>query len=285
MAIGKSAGEMGGNIIRNIAEEAGEQLTKRAPKTAEPVSDWGWKGAKPGEISGKEFMQNEWKLSDEIGYNNLGDDDAAKIYRQQRGMLYDKFHRQLANSSNELLKARASRYGIDFSSNPSPSQFQHADEYILQPYHDIAYEFWALENAGFPRVLTGKALGQAGPDSILDDETGDITSYALNKVLEKVSSASEAEINDFAALLSNPNSNIEEALDMFKHMAFMTDEAKQSFLRMYPSWKGWGGARKKDFEKYNALTEVQRTLFEGLAPTWNGGFEDLIDISRILTGG
>jgi hypothetical protein len=53
----KQAAQAGGRLVRNIAEEVGEQLTRR-PKPAAPGSDWGWRGAKPGEISGVDYFKN-----------------------------------------------------------------------------------------------------------------------------------------------------------------------------------------------------------------------------------
>jgi hypothetical protein len=89
----KQAAQAGGRLVRNIAEEVGEQLTRR-PKPAAPGSDWGWRGAKPGEISGGQFLKDhpvgskeafDWqqrfaKQIDPINYAELEPHQMANIF-------------------------------------------------------------------------------------------------------------------------------------------------------------------------------------------------------------
>ena len=133
-------------IVRNIsyvpADKAGA-LTRMADDV---VDDWGWKGGKPGEITGGQYMDLYRKAQKET--------DAATSKMELKGMpedelsdyYYDFLDKRMRDTNRDVMQ--------QFSNNPRTAGIAQNDWNIV----DIMHDFSKLEKADIPREFTGKLL-------------------------------------------------------------------------------------------------------------------------------
>lgn len=111
-------------VVRSAAEEIPDAARKALDDMAGAVGDWGWKGGKPGEITGGEFLK-AWVPASE----------------SERRNLYRRVADQFRKSSNPLLRSIAD--DTDDWEYRIPGKMR---------------DFVSLESAGIPRAYTGKVL-------------------------------------------------------------------------------------------------------------------------------
>jgi hypothetical protein len=121
-----------GKAVAPIAKKIGEEVVEGMAKSAAPkaaaktADDWGWKGGKPGEITGSEYENARRSLTDLFG--NTTKTNRAKLYKL-----------------NQKLLDQVSGSGLE-------NRFMHS----------LAGDFADLEQAGVPREWTGKVVKAVG---------------------------------------------------------------------------------------------------------------------------
>lgn len=188
--------EGGEAVGKSAADDVLKAASKIADEGVEVVDDWGWKGGKPGELTGGEFTSKWDKLEEEAeeatrkalglskkAYSEAFDSDEA--YNLFLKNLSEKQH-EMGDIAYEKLRRTANPYILETSGYDAP--------FVMR-------EFSILEKADFPREWTGKALPA-------------IRAYQGN----------------FADLSANLVQNISNL------MRPMTNDQRETFLALLPEW-------------------------------------------------
>lgn len=148
-AAGRVGGKIGSKLVRNIAEEVGETVTSKIKKykpTAgavstgkvkkftpgrEPGWDWGWKGGKPGELTGSDYVKEMYK--------------AYPLYSISG--TYPREFNKIINTAQDQLQNGTSWWKPYMGSDA------------------IMESFYNLEKANVPREWTGKILNAVNGDA------------------------------------------------------------------------------------------------------------------------
>lgn len=163
------------SMAREIAEDAAGALAKKA-------DDWGWKGAKPGEISGTEFMKRWIVLPDELQNRILVRDAQIKLVNDTA--------KQFESASNDFKDFLLKAYNIDVSKGAQ-------SEANVFDFRKLMRDLRVLENAGVPRRWTGKMLKAVVKGKRIDN-LDDL--YDMPKISEAMESLSEPQRKMFVGL-------------------------------------------------------------------------------------
>jgi hypothetical protein len=94
MAKGKAV-KAGANLVRNIAEEVGEAVSKKPKQTP-----WGWRGGRKEEITGKEYTSHMRKQLSEWNDTLPENDFGIELVAQLEGSRYPSLRAAAADSSS-----------------------------------------------------------------------------------------------------------------------------------------------------------------------------------------
>jgi hypothetical protein len=156
MAKGKAV-KAGANLVRNIAEEVGEAVSRKPAQTP-----WGWRGGKPGEPEAHEL----WGMLQ-------GKDNVAKNVRYVEDEVFNRFAQKYPDSMygkywNAVHKKNGMKVGL-----------QEAAEENL----DLASHLFFAQQAGIPRKFTGRVV-----DAVTRDYKRTVTNYKeISAALEPLS--------------------------------------------------------------------------------------------------
>jgi hypothetical protein len=190
-----------GDVAKKVDLDSAKQAVQRvADDVVEAADDWGWKGGKPGEVTGKHW-----------------DADNRK---------YD----YVRETAREQLEKHAAK-------NPSSSiadnwktlnQMLPASKYIDEPTANIMGDFELLESAGIPREWTGKVL-----DSLYRYGKQVVDSPGLN--LRRIGDTRMP--NTLALFGPGGRSGIVSVAEKLSDaMRPLTNEQRETFLALLPEW-------------------------------------------------
>jgi hypothetical protein len=183
-------------------------LADNADDVARVVDDWGWKGGKPGEITGGEYMKRV-----EAGYGRA---EKLRTMMEAQGMdegrVAEAYYRELDANVGALNKELAKQ--LRKSKDPYYRTIgEHGSDSDLV---DLMRSFRTLEQAGVPRKWTGKVARKLPFD-------------AWNKY---------PALSEFALSATGPFSYSGAANKLSKAMETMSDEDINTFLALLPEWSG-----------------------------------------------
>ena len=201
----------GVSMAREIAEDAAGAIAKKA-------DDWGWKGGKPGEITGTDFMkrrnkiqkdvenyyQKKWGLSpDDLKKDEYSEAFEDDVYGTETE-LFDEMVARIRDEKPEFTDFLSNTYGIDaWQGNAFTNR--EGIEHLMR-------DFYKMEQAGVPRRWTGKLL-TAGRQYA--EQTG-------ANVGRRNPSDLVSEVYSKAPTL----------------MEDMTESQRQVFMQLLPTWQG-----------------------------------------------
>jgi hypothetical protein len=192
------AGKIAGEVAEGLAKKAVPTVAKTAKKVATAVDDWGWKGGKPGEVSGTQY------------YRTLNAVNSGKAPKEELNNLLDSAWVQFDKGAS---KGRLGRDRLPVTSNPVERR---ADAELLLE------DFYSMEKAGVPRSLTGKLIKslpkmQAHPvyKKMLDFHGG------MGK--------RDLTLNDYAKAFGGTYSDLVKGL---------SKSQRETFFSLLPEWKG-----------------------------------------------
>lgn len=135
---GEIAGKIAGEVAEGLTKKAAPVVAKTAKKVVKAVEDkaddWGWKGGKPGEVTGTVYAK---ALK---AYQKTGNYDA---YRDVASKAEEQLTASLRRKPNSPM---ARHFGTTIAED-LPAKYSATD--VLHPIH-------ALELADVPRAWTGK---------------------------------------------------------------------------------------------------------------------------------
>lgn len=217
-------------IASRIGDEVVEGLgmaSKPTATAAKTVDDWGWKGGKPGEITGGKYVKKEDEAfvnsNKEVRSNfpDLEDNYSAKQEKIEE--LYDK---AMSSVNNKVQKQLLS--GGIITENYYPS------------FRGIMKEFNALEEADIPREWTGKVLKALKNSSVRMHNT---------VLYDRGGAGNAVELSNFMRGLTNPErevfltvipktNSLEKAINVFPSILPLTKSQRETFLALLPEWYG-----------------------------------------------
>jgi hypothetical protein len=186
-----------GDVTRPVTGARMEALQKMLPKAAK-ADDWGWKGGKPGELTGGEYTQaldsvesealretkKHFNIPEDVkDYNPYGGEKQRRFYETKRINAMDSYVREADRQLSNLYPS-----GLD------------TDETTL-----AMMSFDSLEKAGIPREWTGRVYKALGEDTHPVD------------ILDRAEDSAQA-ISD--------------------NMRQLTNDQRETFLSLLPEWSG-----------------------------------------------
>jgi hypothetical protein len=202
----------------SLADNA-DDVARVADDVTKVGDDWGWKGGKPGEITGAKY----WKKRDAI--EKMGDTAAAEV---RLTALDDKVSKQFAKSKNPYIAGR--KYSWIQAQGPY---------YMMELFNE-------LEQANVPRKWTGKLVS-----SILESEPQHLLPTYLAKPMEAMNDSTRKLYLKLYPKISNrididairdPDDWFKEVVDttanVAKNLDSMTADQRETFLALLPEWEG-----------------------------------------------
>ena len=187
-------------------------------KVASKVDDWGWKGGKPGEITGGDWTDkwNEILRINKKGFDNSAD---VKMHENIEAKLIDRAHKQLKPLNANMF--------VDDEENAMAV-------------------FASMEKANIPRRYTGKIYKATG-DFIRNDnardwirhpkfirgKTNDNIAGLLSEQLQPLNDKQRLEA---IKLLPEWSRSLDDLGETAKEITKMTSDQKETFLSLLPEW-------------------------------------------------
>ena len=134
--IGMIAGKIAGEVAEGLAKKAAPVVSGAVKKVAKAADDWGWKGGKPGEVTGGAMEKAKAKY-----YKTKNFSDYEDIYAKAGEQLTASLSRK---PNSPMAKYYGTRVDEDYPA--------YNDAY------NILNKFTALEQADIPRAWTGKVM-------------------------------------------------------------------------------------------------------------------------------
>jgi hypothetical protein len=203
--------------VDDVARAAGKAV--KAPKAAaakaldaiaDTADDWGWKGGKPGEITGTEYRHALSKFNELAKYGDRDSKQAKALYDTLEKGAMQWYDSALKGKLGTDWKSTAEHYARTWGTpeelwrnakNRSKFLGGTPGEYTLSWFQDvsrIAPRFEAFEKLGTPRKLTGQ-LFRSMPRPML---SGSLLPYNTDEVVGAIKSLPSAEMREtFLALL------------------------------------------------------------------------------------
>jgi len=187
--------------VQAVTRMAGDASKKVASK----VDDWGWKGGKPGEVTGK-----TWDADVTKRWNDLAISTNARARKQLEKHAAKNPSSNIANNWKTL------------------NQMLPESTYIDEPTANILGDFDLLESADIPREWTGKVL-----NSLYEYGKQRIDSAAFNLRI-----IGDTNIPDTLALFgpSGKSGIVSVAEKVSNAMRPMTNDQRETFLALLPEW-------------------------------------------------
>jgi len=168
-------------IAKKIGEEVAERAVPQVAKAADPFANWGWKGGKPGEITGSRYIPESNALyKTVVNYENQADaafnrgmtNEATRLDR-----LTEKAYKELQKYDDKAIAqlesaSRAGKFPTDWPDiGRTMSSFDRLESLPI-PNGKL----------GLPRKLTGKVMHAFGGD--IPDEVDNATIIRIAKEIE-----------------------------------------------------------------------------------------------------
>jgi hypothetical protein len=183
------------------ARSSGDDMLKAAAKIAdEGIDDWGWKGGKPGEITGHSFINT----TDDVRYNaaedsfiksgsgNVDEDLYESLVEKDMSSLLDDVSKQLRKSKNPYYRNLG-------------EAGDNAD--LLRAMED----FNTLERADIPREWTGKV--SRAIRGRLDYETDYVPPITAKQVSDLMRPLTNDQRETFVSLLPEWSGSLDDLAD------------------------------------------------------------------------
>lgn len=130
--------------------QAVQRLLEDATNAATKADDWGWKGGKPGELTGGEYMR-ELRAAKEKA-------DAARSRAEMRGVSDDQFANEYHRLVDEKMYPSRIKAETQLYADGGGYEATLADRWGEIFTDSIMQDFETLERADIPRSYTGKIL-------------------------------------------------------------------------------------------------------------------------------
>lgn len=215
----KQAAKAGGRLVRNIAEEVGEQLTRQPkpdvlkPKTLGDV--WGWKGGKPGEITSKNFFDEVMSLNDSkrnLGYTKR-EDKVRREISQKISKLHDDFYNQLEKG------------GLDVSPD--------GEIYAISRYGGAGYD---MESVGVPREYTGKLLKKGISVDVPGKQKREVT-LPHSVDVDVLKSVPIDKFDEWLILTKSSKAFDDPGRKALDALNLLNPYEREVFIRLAPNWE------------------------------------------------
>jgi hypothetical protein len=194
-----------------VAKQQAISRVAETPVAPATIDDWGWKGGKPGEISG------------DVMYRDL---------TTTRPGSYD-FHDQVDYLNNEVLDSFARKYpNTDYAAYQKMATKGNA---VPNPDRliDLVTGFKVAQEAGIPRAWTGKVMGA------LDSKTREFWSADdirdLSSVLKPLSNADREAV---VASIPTWTRSIPELGTFIKQLSTLSASQQDTARSLLPEWYG-----------------------------------------------
>ena len=157
---GEIAGKIGAEVAEGLAKKAAPMVAKTAKKAVKAVEDkaddWGWKGGKPGELTGTAYSKVSHNLSDAMNPNTA----SGKLSIKAKKQLDKLAERKPGNPIAEAYGKEVQRYT---EAKPTIGRNPFVDEKgVSMATSSVMRDFHHLEKADVPREYTGKIMSAFG---------------------------------------------------------------------------------------------------------------------------
>jgi len=173
--------------------------------------DWGWKGGKPGEITGGELRELALSTRSPVILSTTINPYNVRSVQEQALRMADQLERTenpaVREAYNNVLRRLSNVGPAGYLPKPTASARANAAG-------DMALRFSELEKAGVPREWTGKVF----------TAMQQLPSHMIWPYADKIRAA------------SSPRGAIAQVLSDF--MRPMTNDQRETFLAMLPEWEG-----------------------------------------------
>jgi len=162
--IGMIAGKIAAEVAEGLAKKAAPVVAKTAKKATKVADDWGWKGGKPGEITGNEYFRrtNSFYSGMKAGVTPIS---KVKNSNEKTKNLLKKVEKQLSPA------IQAGKLKDDH-----PSRQMMAFQY--------------LEGADIPRAWTGKVLNAMQKSKRpADRDVNTVTARRISKAMRPMTNS------------------------------------------------------------------------------------------------
>lgn len=181
-----------GDMARLDIPERVAALGKMVSKPAKKIDDWGWKGGKPGEITGSQYFIEREKLKiPEYLYTPQDWDKKALnqvLSLKESDPIRSVFERRLINRLTYLPEDKATKHALD----------------------DTMMDFAMLELSGVPRKWTGKILRAIG--GAADDQV------SVENISSLMRTMADSQREDFLRLLPRSKVPLETLAETVKRL-------------------------------------------------------------------
>jgi hypothetical protein len=198
------------------AKASGDDMLRAAGKIAdegvEAADDWGWKGGKPGEVTGNKFMPvyakafedasiEDARMAEEIGGPiDTWFESAKKILDKRLNPMLNRVYKQVDRSNNPYFK------NSDFTAN----DYYISDDDLI----NLMADFKLLEDADIPREWTGKVLPAIRSRS--QQAYGNISPVFAKQVSDAMRPLTNDQREEFLALLPEWTESLEDLSNAVK---------------------------------------------------------------------
>lgn len=193
--------------LQPVAKKIGQEVAENIAPASKKISDWGWRGGKPGELTGKRFNTLVNKA------DKRAEKEAMKITGAKT--------REIIDENPEMFSV----YDDLFESYVQPlrdqARKQFAGTKFASTYPDETMrEFATLENANIPREYTGKLLPglhaylrNVNPMMSLRPYLTDKLSQSVSKLMKDLTPEQR---DTFMSLLPEWNGHLDELAEAAK---------------------------------------------------------------------
>jgi len=208
----ESLGKIGDEVV-DAVKPAKSVAKKALSAMGDVADDWGWKGGKPGEITG-----SMWK-------RNLDNFNSGKIPMNEYEALLDDAYNQFerAAARGKPVGGRLSELQRLFGYGDSPVQKKlrnlEAEDRRGIAEHMLE-DFYILEKSGVPRRLTGSL--QPRLPELMRNKT-------YQSMLRNNTAAKDVGINDYAKTFKQTYG---------RYLSDLKPDQQETFLALLPEWTG-----------------------------------------------
>lgn len=201
-------------ITKPLGKDAALEAVRKIAERSKKADDWGWKGGKPGEITG-----TKWKMAlDSYNAGRINADDYENVLKSAYGQF------EKAASRGKPVGSRLSELQRLYGYGDGPVQKKLANleyEDRVGIAEQMLEDFYILEKAGVPRRLTGK-LQPKLPELMRNSTYQHI-------LRSNTSTKDDIKIGDYARAFKETYG---------RYLSEMRPDQQETFLALLPDWSG-----------------------------------------------
>ena len=182
-------------IVRNVSDITADKVGALTRMADDVVDDWGWKGGKPGEITGGQYPDLKLRIEKQLRNEPVWDDPAVTD---------DDIARMIDDRAAAMMKKQ-------FAPSPRVSELARTGSVDF-----IMDDFMRLENAGVPRAWTGKVLPQLREALEQGDEVSPAVAATVSRLMRPMTTSQR---ETFLSLLPEWEGSIEDLAVVARSLA------------------------------------------------------------------